>query len=202
MIDYNTELAEMVCTRISHDLIGNIGALSSALELVKESGNVLDEDTTGILQTAADTLKARQSFFRIAFGLGTKNIELSQLQNICQDYLKTVGSRTTPLTLQLNGVSEELAKFVCLSVMTAAEVCIRGGNIGIAVNKNNMTITVSSEHNLSAPKIAVYQGILEGKLPADNVSQYVQLIYLRELLGSEVAMKLDADSNNMQLTIG
>ena len=31
-----TELAELICTRISHDVIGNVGAVSNAVELLEE----------------------------------------------------------------------------------------------------------------------------------------------------------------------
>ena len=202
MINNNTELAEMISTRISHDLIGNIGALSSALELMKENNDELDEGTRSIINTATNTLKARQTFFRIAFGLDTKNIETEELKNICQNYLSTFGSRAYPLNLELFGISSSLAKFVCLSVMIGAEICIRGGNIMVSVNQNNMTIGVKSEYNLSAPKIEVYKNILQDIRPQDNISQYVQLIYLRELLGQDVAMQINATDNSMELIIG
>lgn len=202
MIKNNTELAEMISTRISHDLIGNIGALASALELMKENNDELDDGTRGILKTATHTLKARQTFFRIAFGLDTKNIQTDELKEICENYLSTVGSRLYPLTLEFSGVSSELAKYLCLSVMIGAEVCVRGGNIAVAVNQNNMTIKVSSQYDLSASKITVYQNILKNIRPQDNISQYVQLIYLRELVGTDVAMQLTSADKTMDLIIG
>ena len=202
MIENNTELAEMISTRISHDLIGNIGALSSALELMNENNGEPDADAMNIIKTASQTLKARQTFFRIAFGLDTKNIKPEELKEICENYLSTVGSRSYPLTLSMNGVSAELVKVLCLSVMVCAEVCVRGGNIDIAVNKNNMVLQVNSEYDLSAPKIAVYQNILNDIRPQDNISQYVQLIYLRELLGGDVDMQIEATAKTMTLVIG
>ena len=37
-------IAELVCTRISHDLIGNIGAVANAVELLEEGDtDFLDE---------------------------------------------------------------------------------------------------------------------------------------------------------------
>jgi len=86
--------------------------------------------------------------------------------------------------------------------MIGAEVCIRGGNINIIVDKNNMIIRVKSDYNLSAGKITEYQNILNNIRPQDNVSQYVQLIYLRELLGKDVAMRLTSDDTSMELIVG
>lgn len=202
MIKNTTELAEIISTRISHDLIGNIGALSSAIELIKENNNELDEETLKIIRTAEQTLKARQKFFRITFGLDTKSLKSEELYDICQSYLSTVGSKLYPITLELTGISAELAKFLCLGVMIGAEVCIRGGNINIVVDQNNMIIRVKSDYNLSSSKITEYQNILNNIRPQDNISQYVQLIYLRELLGKDVAMHLTSDDTSMELIVG
>lgn len=202
MIKNTIELAEIISTRISHDLIGNIGALSSAMELIKENHNELDDETLKIIQTAEHTLKSRQKFFRIAFGLDTKSIKSEELNDICRNYLSTISSKLYPIELELNGISTELAKFLCLSVMIGAEVCVRGGNITVTVDKKNMTIRVKSDYNLSATKIAEYQNILHNIRPQDNISQYVQLIYLRELLGNNVAMRLTSENTSMELIVG
>ena len=202
MLYTQTELSEIVCTRISHDLIGNIGALSGALELIKESNNTLDEDTLKILDTAAETLKARQKFFRIAFGLSTTHIEMQELLNICTDYLRTIGSRTADINLKVSGITSEISKILCLCVMTGAEVCIKGGTVEVCVNKDNLQISVVSDTKLATNKLLVYQRILDHQKPEENISQYVQLLYLQKLIGEEIAMKLDYDDTKMILTIG
>lgn len=200
---YNRKsLSEIVCTRISHDLIGNIGALSGALELIKDNNNILDEDTLQIISTATETLKARQKFFRIAFGTDNSCIELPELQTICTDYLATVGSHNNSITLQTQGITSKLAKLLCLSVMTAAEVYIKGGLINICVNQQNMKIELQSDYKLAANKIEAYQKILNKSMPEENLSQYVQLLCLLETIGDDVAVKLEHTENSMALTIG
>ena len=62
MLYSSTEVTELVCTRISHDLIGNIGAMSNGLEILGGEGEVIDDETKNILQTAVDILKYRQKF--------------------------------------------------------------------------------------------------------------------------------------------
>ena len=198
----STELADLVCTRLSHDLIGNIGALSGALELLEDSNNVLDDDTKNILTTATNTLKARQKFFRIAFGADTKKMELYELYTICQEYLNSIGSRNFPITFKAQNISAELGKIFCLCIMLAAEIVIKGGQINITVNPKNMCIDLQSDYKLSSPKIDIYQAILQDVKPQDNISQYIALIYLRELLGHDIPMHIDANENHFQLIIG
>ncbi|MBQ8671667.1 MAG: hypothetical protein IJ525_04000 [Alphaproteobacteria bacterium] len=196
------QLSEIVATRMSHDLIGNMGALSNALELIADNDDALDECSLSILKTATFTLNARQKFFRLAFGVDSKKIEMATLKKICDDYLQTCTNRTDSFSLSFNGVRPEMAKFVCLGVMTAAEVCIRGGNIEICINKDNMIISVSSAYNLSAVKIAIYEDVLKGAEIKDDVPQYAHLIYLRKLLGNEIKMQLISDEKNMKIVIG
>ncbi len=197
-----TELTELVCTRISHDLIGNIGAISSALELIEENDNILDDDTKAILNTGANTLRARQKFFRLAFGIDSKKCDMTELLSVCEDYLTTIGNRNNPIKLNLSQVSSEIAKFVCLGIMCAAEVFIKSGEISVAMNKNNMIIKAVSDYKFSANKIAIYNDIINGEKPSENASQYVQLIYLKELLGADVPLSLQTTENEFLLIVG
>jgi len=202
MLYSHTELVEIVSTRIAHDIGGNIGALGSALELIAGNNNELDEDTLKIITAATATLKARQRFLRIAFGLNSKATDADELKSICNDYLKTLGNPATPIELKINSISPDIAKLVFLSVMSAADVCMRGGQISIDLNKDNMIINVKSDSKLIAGKIAVYRDIINGKKPEEYISQYIQFIFLREILGADVPMKLTSSENEMTLIIG
>lgn len=197
-----TELTELVCTRVSHDLIGSIGAVSSALELIEEDGGQLEEDTKNILQTGANTLIARQKFFRVAFGLDSQKMQLSDLVVLCEEYLKTIGSKDNPIKLKLQKVSGELAKIVCVCVMIAAELYIKSGEISISVSADNMKVHAISDFKLAASKIAAYQKILVGEKIEDNVSQYAALYYLKALLGKNVLVTLTSAETEMELVVG
>ena len=129
-----TFLANLVCTRISHDMVGNIGAIAAAIELATEDNHcVLDADARHILTSATDTLKTRQRFFRIAFGLDSVSTSPQELSRLCQDYLNTLGNRANKLDFECNNISPELAKIICLSLMIGAEICIKGGHIKIHI---------------------------------------------------------------------
>lgn len=198
----NTFLAELICTRISHDLIGNIGALSAALELIDDNDNTLDTDTKNIFQTATQTLKARQKFFRLAFGLDTKQIEKEDLLSTGNDYLQTLGNNQYPIKLKCENFSPNFAKIFCLCLMCGAEICVKGGLINIEINKNHLKITVTSDHKLSALKIEAYQKIITGQIPEENTSQYVHLLYLKEVLGTDIPMQITSAENIFELIIG
>lgn len=176
------ELAELVCTRLSHDLIGNIGAVANAVE-------ILDDDPEGIadikpiLDISAHTLTARLKFFRLAFGLSNaapKNID--EIRQIASGYISTIGSRQTPITLEMTLNTPALYKIVLLSVMTLADTFIRGGNLKISESAHGLTVTASSSSALSEGKLKIIQETLSGKYPDDNPSQMAPLIFLKQML--------------------
>ena len=55
----NNLVSELICTRISHDLIGNIGAVSNAVELLEEGDMDFLDDIKSILKTSSGVLSAR-----------------------------------------------------------------------------------------------------------------------------------------------
>ena len=203
MDNQQTLLADLVCTRISHDMVGNIGAIAAALEL-SEVGDqcVLDKDAQNILTAASETLKVRQKFFRVAFGTDTTKITAAELKQLGDDYLNTLGNRAAKLDFECNNISADLAKIICLCLMIGAEVCIKGGHINIQIGRGKLTVSTQSDYKLAASKIESYQAILAGKTDIENASQFVQLIYLRELLGRDVPISLKAAENQMDLIIG
>ena len=196
-----TQLAELICTRISHDLAGSIGALNNMLEMLAETDGAIEAEDRQLMETAAAALSARQQFFRIAFGLDTNVVENERLQQICDDYLHSVGNRTYPLTFECNNMSAQMAKILCLCLMLSAEICMRGGHIRIKVGRK-VNVEVASDNALAEAKIKIYEQILSGKLPQENAGQYAHLIYLRAFLGQEVPFKLTSSDNAMNLVIG
>ncbi len=196
-----TELAEIILTRISHDLIGNIGTLNNVLEFIGPDGS-MDGETRELLETASALLNARQKFFRIAFGIESHAQSTEELKELCERYVATVGTRGQKITLEFQGVSPQLSKIVCLCVMTAADVFIKGGAVSIGITKNNITVRGTTDFKFRETELAAYRTILEGNKPSDNISQYAQLIYLRELLGADVPMNLNAAEQEFTLIIG
>lgn len=197
------KLAELIATRISHDLAGGIGSLSNMLECLEAGENLLEEDKN-ILDNVAENLKARQQFLRVAFGVATKSLSAEELQELCEKYLSTIGSRTYEIKLNLKNAVSELAKYICLCVMCASEIVIKGADIEVEVNKNNIIVSVISKAKLATAKIAAYKQILKDRLPDEGeASQLVALIYLHKVLGGDVPFKIQDDTeNSFVLTIG
>lgn len=180
--NFFAELSELICTRISHDLIGNIGAVANAVELMDEDPEAID-DAKSILSISSRVLTARLKFFRLAFGLNNTGVKtIAEITAPAEEYIATVGSRTSPIKLNFNISTPALYKIVMLGIMVMSDVFIRGGELSISETVNGLTFTADSQSALSAGKLAVMQKVLNAEMPAENPAQSAPLIYMMRLL--------------------
>lgn len=180
-----TELTELICTRISHDLIGNIGAVSNAVELLEDDEQCAQE-IKPILETSARTLASRLKFFRMAFGLNNvcpKTID--EIRKVAVDYLGTLGGRTTKIAIELEIAVPDLYKIVLPAIMMLSDVFVRSGTISVMQNKDGMTFEAVSDAPLSLPKLAALSKALEGVMSEENPSQTAPALYLVQFLADK-----------------
>lgn len=185
-------ITELVCTRVSHDLIGNIGALGNAVELLEDGDNDFLPEIKSMLKISFGVLSARLKFFRMAFGRTNANLENPKIvSQTCADYIKTLNPHH-PIELDITPVDGQsgLNRALMLAVMTAADVIIKGGKITLSADSRRITARAESPFPLAQTKIQDMQTILNNKLP-DNLPQYAPLFALREM---GAAMTIGTDS--------
>ena len=163
----NNLITELVCTRISHDIIGNIGAVANAVELLEEGDLDFLDDIKSILKNSSQTLTARMKFFRMAFGIDNNNLEDKKLvENMARDYLKTIGNKDFPIGLSFDVQSTKRCKPALLMIMILADLLIRGGDIKVEEQKGVITASIETTAKISTDKLqklenAVYNKIWE-----------------------------------------
>ena len=184
-----TEIAELICTRISHDLIGNIGSISNALELMEDDPSDIS-DITPILHSGSETLMFRLKFFRQAFGLkNSAPKDIYQMQKLADDYVQTIGQTKNAISIKWSIKTLSLYKITYLGVMILADVFIRGGLIELNETDDGLIFKASSNAPLSLKKLENVQKTIEGSIIEENPALYAPLIYMQSLL-DEVGIKI------------
>ena len=185
----STEITELVCTRISHDLIGNIGAVSNAVELLEEGDMDFMDDIRSILKVSSSVLTARLKFFRMAFGMSNTNLEkLDLVEKTTADYLKTLGNVNYPINLTMQLKNWQLSRMSMLGVMILADIFIKGGSIEVREETGRLVIMAKGD-NRSTEKMNQISDIINRKL-IERTAQYAPVFYLMELL-SKFKLKLN-----------
>ena len=175
----NTFLAEVIATRLSHDLIGNIGAVCNGVELLKEGDEQDIDDVKNILDFSSAVLSKRLKFFRLCFGLSNATVkDMYELKSISEDYLSTIGNPNYKIELILNISTHKIFKFVMPAIMMMADVIIKGGKIVVNETECSLNIEVSSDNNLNVSKLKGIESVLNSLEVSENISSYAPLYYL------------------------
>jgi histidine phosphotransferase ChpT len=136
-MNLDVKIAQLLNSRLCHDLVGSASAINAGLELIREDPN----DTEGpldLMTKSAAQITRRLAFFRVAFGLaeganGAATVEEtrhlatgllggSKVSLIWKDTDVDDASRALPTAFSK----------VCLNLVLAASECLpRGGEIGL-----------------------------------------------------------------------
>ena len=175
-------ITELVCTRISHDLTGNVGAFANAVELLEDNDTEYLEDIKSTLKFSSAVLAARLKFFRMAFGLTNSNLKNPPIvTQTCEEYLKSLNPNY-PITISLQPQPEQSGfnRALMLAVMAVADIIVRGGQINITADNQKMTARVISGYSLAQSKIDDIKKILADE-DIENPSQYAPLFCLLDM---------------------
>lgn len=185
-------IAELICTRISHDVMGSIGAVGNASELLEDGDMDFMDDIKSILRTSFENLSSRMKFFRLAFGLDNTNLENAELvEKTAKDYVATIGNKDYPIILQWRDVAPQNVKSALLMLMIMADLILRGGKLDITQKNEFIVAGVAKEIKFSQDKWQRLGNILQNKEEMDaNTAPLGALI---EAVGSESIHLVDND---------
>lgn len=150
-------LASLLSSRICHDLVGPVGALSNGVEFL---GAGVENDTRDhavrVIRDGARTARARLQFYRSAFGAGGSigdHAQLDEMRILAADFLEggrvTLDWATGDATLD-----RPLARLLLNQILIGVEALPRGGlcQVGVvARGALNMVVMAEGPHTKLTP---------------------------------------------------
>jgi len=141
-------VVELLCSRICHDLVSPVAAISNGVELLGEMGPDGLEDALGLLGHSARQSSVRLQLFRLSYGAGGSEALVSG-KMIYEAFLNFIESDKVKLEWDLlNDVPDEDLNpgffKVLINIMIFAREClIRGGTI--TVRKDGLSMIVEAK---------------------------------------------------------
>lgn len=180
MSHHTENLATLIGSRICHDLVSPVGAISNGLELLQIAGNNSTPEIELVSESASDAT-AKIRLFRLAFG------KTSEDQKIAGDELLTViqaieGPGRVTVTWAACGQSyaRSTAQLVVLAALCAEHATATGGIIRIEENAGRWRIIAQADRLRTDSDLLA---ILAGAPPARPLDPAeVQFMLLRALL--------------------
>ena len=193
-------VTELICTRLSHDIVGNIGAVSNAVELLEEGDMDFMDDIKSILKVSSQTLASRLKFFRMVFGLSNANLEdASVVEKTAKDYLLTIGNKDFPVDLKFSVSTPKLRKAALLMVMIMADILIRGGILEVFEDDGKLVSRIDRNAKISEDKLERLQHVLSDETATADAGMAPLFALIERVGRSHIDLK--ADQNFILLSV-
>lgn len=202
------KIAELLCTRLCHDLTGPIGAVNNGAEFLKEEGFDMQGQAIELIETSAAEAVNRLQYYRKAYGRINDDGEASLADNkkIALDFFS--GSKIkldwpdTDTDASGVSVSRKMARLVLNIIIITSSTLIRGGTLSVRL-KAVQDSRYDKEISLTASGVGVRwdketELALQGQTKIDELTpKSVQPYMTRQLadeIGAELSWQVTADS--------
>jgi histidine phosphotransferase ChpT len=174
-------VAGLLASRLCHDLVGPLGAVSNGLELIAED-EAMAEEALALAQRSAKRAAGRLQFFRYAFGSAgaEANFGLAEAKSVAVNLLN---SAEMAIDWQSGGEADLPAgagRILLNLTLLAVECLPRGGNVRVSASPRRVSVEATGPQARLAgeAKSAMTGAIAPAQLTARTVVGYyvVQLI--------------------------
>ncbi|WP_068313533.1 histidine phosphotransferase ChpT [Polycladidibacter hongkongensis] len=189
------DLAALITSRVCHDIISPVGAITNGLEVLDEEGNEdMAEFAMDLIRKSARQASNKLQFARLAFGAAGSagsQIDLGDAQQVALGLMEsekaTLHWELPRLLMVKNRVK------VVLNLVLIANQCVpRGGDIRLNLEgdaENGAFVLHVSGRNARIPP--VIEAVFAGELPEQVDAHSIQPMYTR-MLADEDKIQLDA----------
>ncbi|MEO0912238.1 MAG: histidine phosphotransferase family protein, partial [Pseudomonadota bacterium] len=138
------DLSALVSSRICHDLISPIGAISNGVELMQDMGGKPSPEL-GLIGESVNSASAKLRYFRIAFGATPEHskIQLSELRLATDAMFQ--GRTMVTLDTAANEVPRVVAKILLLTLLCVEKSLPLGGDIQVSLSPLSFAVSVQSD---------------------------------------------------------
>ncbi|MCH2164240.1 MAG: histidine phosphotransferase family protein [Marinovum sp.] len=153
MHDHRTQLATLIASRICHDLISPVGAISNGLELVALGGAAPDGPELNLISESCDNANARIRFFRVAYGAANDTAQMAshEVRNILDGM--TRGGRLSVAWAPNEDCSRADVQLAFLGVQCVETALRRGGKVTISIRPGRIELAAEAERITPDPAL-------------------------------------------------
>jgi histidine phosphotransferase ChpT len=160
MGETDLELAQLLCTRLCHDLAGPVGAVAAGVELIGGDPTQADAETLGLIGSSSAAASLKLKFMRAALGAAgagnqdPKTLLNGYLESIAGPSGKTIVTWPTPQAMAAGGAAvgpswTQLLLNLCLLAVETQPAC-RALSLEI-MDSNELLVTLESRGAAERP---------------------------------------------------
>ena len=172
-INLHPRVLELIASRICHDLVSPVGAISNGVELINEMGEDAGEEAMQLIAASARQASVRLKNFRLCYGAaGTdKNLGLKDIKDTFIDQIATArvtAEFESDLGVKFSMPPRGMFKVLLNVLILAEESCHGEGKISVTTVDANKAIKVTVTGNNAALRDGA-EPALKGETTPDNL---------------------------------
>jgi histidine phosphotransferase ChpT len=175
MTDTSVDLASLLCSRLCHDLLSPVGAMTNGLELLAEEKDPeMRKRCMELLEQSAKTSADKLKFFRLAFGAAGgfgSSVTIEEPRALIDALVAGNDRITIQWTLGVDALPKAVVKVLLNLAHIGIDALIRGGTLDIGVESRSGASEIVVR--AAGPRIAFDADIgraLDGSLPVADLS--------------------------------
>lgn len=202
-----TELAALMCSRLCHDMLSPVGALSNGLELLAdETDPEMRARCIELLEQSARISTGKLKFFRLAFGAAGgfgEAVPVEEAQAVIDTLVAEAKRVELNWAIEEANLPKPAIKVMLNLAQIALDALIRGGtmDVGAEIHSGNVEIVVRA----SGDRIAFDENIgraLEGNLSPGELSSRTAAAHMIAILAEELGGSLQYKRSDDALVMG
>lgn len=203
-----TVLAEMLCTRLCHDITGPVGAIANGAEFLAEADTGMHDQAIDLITQSATEAVNRLQFYRLAYGRVNQRGEASLddckavVQNFLQAGKVTLDWPDHHTDAAGIPVSRAGARLIYNMVILAVGTLIRGGTLSVRLSKSGDTTRISLA--AAGPSIkwdTKIQQTLAHQVTVEALEPSTVQAYFTQVLAAEAGLTLETQTGTESFEI-
>jgi histidine phosphotransferase ChpT len=139
----DVRVAELLASRLCHDLVGPIGAIGNGLELLSEDEFGMADDAMRLTTNSARQASNILQFFRLAYGMAGARVgaDYTQIRDLSAALLESSRCELEWTDLEApEGAPDGIAKLVLNMIALGHEALPRGGRLSVEISRGPQAI--------------------------------------------------------------
>ena len=203
----SVDLAALLCSRLCHDLLSPVGALSNGLELLAtETDPAMRQNCMELLEQSALVSTNKLKFFRLAFGAAGgfgDRVPVEETRKLIDSLVADKGRIEVNWSLSQSNLPKPAVKVMLNFAQIAVDSLVRGGTLDIGAELRDGATEIVLR--ASGPRIAFDEVLglaLEGTLAPEELSSRTAPAHMIHLLAQQCGGGLQFARSEDALVLG
>lgn len=134
----NLKLAELVVTKMCHDLSGPVGAVNNGIELLKDGSENIHDKSIELIEISAQEAVSRLLFFRQAYGVLHSHSQVNE-DSLREIVVKFFAQKKITIIWPDSSqeMTNEMGKILLNTILVVSQALIHGGELSVNHHEND-----------------------------------------------------------------